>query len=338
MSLTPVRLDRGAFVVSIDTEMAWGAAHVRDGSGPRHPYEPERDLVARLLEVFERHGVPATWAIVAHLFLDHCERGADGRPHPELLRPAYPWLDEDWFAIDPCSTLEDEPFYYGRDMVEQIQACPVPQEIGCHGFSHVMIGDEGSSPEVFDSELAASARAAEGIGETPKSFVYPRNSLAYMDRLAAHGYTSYRGPRAVPTFAGRPSWQRSILGRIDKLHPLAGTAVLPSRHESGIWNVPQTYMMAPATQRPRVPVEVWVRRPIARLRQAARCRSVFHLWFHPYNITAAPERSIEALDRICARAARLRDAGRIDILSMEQLADQMARSADAEADVAVTPG
>ena len=146
----------------------------------------------------------------------------------------------------------------------------------------------------------------------------------------------------VPTFAGRPSWQRSILGRLDKLHPLAGTAVLPSRHESGIWNVPQTYMMAPATQRPRVPVEAWVRRPIARLRQAARCRSVFHLWFHPYNITAAPDRSIEALDRICARAARLRDAGRIDIVSMEQLADQMARSAEADAEaeagVAVTPG
>jgi hypothetical protein len=93
-------------------------------------------------------------------------------------------------------------------------------------------------------------------------------------------------------------------------------------------------MMAPPSQRPRTPVALWVRRPIARLRQAARHRSVFHLWFHPYNVTDAPERSIEALDRICASAARLRDAGRIDIVSMAQLADQLT-AGDAQAAITV---
>jgi peptidoglycan/xylan/chitin deacetylase (PgdA/CDA1 family) len=326
VSLTPVSLERGAFVVSIDTEMAWGAAHHRGGSASDggHAFDGERRAIERMLDVFARHGVPATWAIVGHLLLDRCERGPDGRAHPDLLRPAYPWLDEDWFAIDPCSTIDEAPFHYGRDIVERIRACPVPQEIGCHGFSHVMIGDEGASPELFDSELAASAGAAEALGEALQSFVYPRNSLGYTDRLAAHGYTSYRGVRAGRPFAGRPPWQQAALRAVDKVRPLAGTAVLPSWDSGGLWNVPQTYVLAPATQRPRTPVALWVRRPIARLRQAARYRSVFHVWFHPYNVTDGPERAIDALDRICAVAASLRDAGRLDVVSIGQLAAQLA--------------
>ncbi|NDU79241.1 hypothetical protein GWI34_42670, partial [Actinomadura sp. DSM 109109] len=52
----------------------------------------------------------------------------------------------------------------------------------------------------------------------------------------------------------------------------------------------------------------------------AKDRSLFHLWFHPYNVTADPRRALAALDRICAEAARLRDAGRVDTLTMGELA------------------
>jgi peptidoglycan/xylan/chitin deacetylase (PgdA/CDA1 family) len=335
---TTVRLDRGAFVVSIDTEMAWGLAHVRDGSrGPaaasrRGDFADERRLVAQALDVFGRHGIPGTFAVVGHLFLDRCSREAGGRAHPGLARPAYPWLgDDDWYAIDPATTLAEAPSFYGRDLVEQIAACPVRQELACHGFSHAMIGDEGCPAEVLDSELEASAEAAGGLGVTLRSFVYPRNSIGHLAGLAAHGYVAYRGSRVGPPFRGRPSWQRSALRAVDRVRPLAGSAVQPARHAAGVWNVPQTYLFAPATQRSWLPVGIWVRRPIARLRQAARHRSLFHLWFHPYNLTAAPERAIAALDRICARAARLRDAGRLDVVTMGGLADRLTAAGAASA-------
>jgi hypothetical protein len=72
-----------------------------------------------------------------------------------------------------------------------------------------------------------------------------------------------------------------------------------------------------------VPVGLWARRPVARLRQAARHRSLFHLWFHPYNVTADPDRALAALDRICAAAARLRDADELDVLTMGALAARL---------------
>ena len=342
--MTEVPMERGAFVVSIDTEMAWGMAHRPDQVDEavrRGDYDDERRLVDRALDVFARHGIAATWAVVGHLFLGRCEAGPDGRPHPDLARPAYGWLGErDWFAIDPCSALDDAPAFYGRDIVESIRACPVEQELACHGFSHVMIGDEGCEAAVFDSELAASAAAAGKLDVALRSFVFPRNSIGHVDRLPAHGYVAFRGGRARPAFAGSPPWARRALRVADQVRPLAGSAARPVRDPSGAWNVPQTYLFAPATQRPRVPVAAWVRRPIARLRQAARHRSLFHMWFHPYNLTAAPERAIDALDRICAAASRLRQAGRLDVVTMGQLADRLAGSeaAEAPAQPSPTPG
>jgi peptidoglycan/xylan/chitin deacetylase (PgdA/CDA1 family) len=317
-------LARGALVISIDTEMAWGEAHRRDGSAGQHDFSAERDVIGRTLDLFARYDIAATWALVGHLFLDGCTRDAAGRAHPEVERPSYPWLDGgDWFDIDPCSDVGAAPFHYGRDIVERIQACATPQEIGSHSFSHMMMGDEGCGPDVFASELAAARKVASAEGLELASFVFPRNSIGHLPTLAEAGFTNYRGARPRRPFAGLPSWQRQVAGLVDRVRPLAGSSVLPARDASGVWNVPQTYLFAPATARRRLPPALWARRPIGRLKQAARERSLFHLWFHPYNLTAAPDRTLATLEVICAAAARLRDRGRLDIVPMGTLTAQL---------------
>jgi len=323
---TPAALDKGAFVISIDTEMVWGEAHKRDGEVAGHRFDRERDVVEQLLEVFARYELPATWAVVGHLFLDRCERGADGRPHPDLPRPDYDWLDGDWLDIDPCTDVDDAPFHYGRDILDAIVACPFPQEIGSHSFSHVIVDDPGCSSEVFAAELAAAQAVATPFGVELRSFVYPRNAIAHLGTLAGAGFTSYRGGRPGRAFAGMPGWQRRAAQLVDRVVPLAGSAVHPARDGSGVWNVPQTYLFAPVTARRHLPPALWARRPIGRLRQAARQRSLFHLWFHPYNITADPERSIAALDHIAKAAARLRDEGRLDTLTMTEVAERLEKA------------
>jgi peptidoglycan/xylan/chitin deacetylase (PgdA/CDA1 family) len=317
----PVALESGAMVVSIDTELAWGEMHRRDGTQGRHRFDAEREVIDRLLTLFARYDVSATWAVVGHLFLDACHDDGHG-PHPELVTPDYAWLDDEWLAVDPGTNLADDPFWYGRDIVDAILACPVRQEVGSHSFTHVIVDDPACGPDVFDSELAAAGAVAAERQVDLRSFVYPRNQIAQIARLGEHGYRCYRGGRPAPPFAGRPAWQRRALGLADKVRPLAGSAVLPAPAEGGVWNVPQTYLFAPSADG-RLPVGLWARRPVARLRQAARHRSLFHLWFHPYNVTAAPERALAALDRICAAAARLRDAGELDVVTMGDLAARL---------------
>jgi len=315
---TSPSLERGAFVVSIDTELAWGEAHKRAGSvaggdgaaGAQpagHHFEREREVIDRILEVFTRHEIPGTWAVVGHLFLDRCDE------HPDLKPPSYSWLSGDWLDVDPRSSAAEAPYHYGPDIVARLTACPVAQEVGSHSFSHVIVDDPGCGADVFASELAMARAVAEPAGVELRSFVYPRNAIAHLPTLADAGFTSYRGRPSRPRLGG-------AAGLLDRVRPVAGSAVRPVRDDSGLWNIPQTYLFAPATARRRLPPALWARRPIGRLRQAARERSLFHLWFHPYNVTAAPDRSIAALDRICAAAAKLRDAGRLDTLTMSDLA------------------
>jgi peptidoglycan/xylan/chitin deacetylase (PgdA/CDA1 family) len=315
-------LARGTCVVSIDTELAWGAAHRRDGSAPAHRYELEREVIGRLLDLFARYEISATWAVVGHLFLDRCARDHEGgRPHPELRRPTYDWLDGDWLDIDPCADAETAPYFYAPDVVDRIAACPVPQEIGSHSFTHAIADDSGCSPEVFASELAACHKAAATRGIELRSFVYPRNAIAHRDTLHEAGFTSYRGGRPSAPFAGRPSWQRRALRAIDTVRPLAGSTVQPEVDASGLVNVAQTYYFAPTTRSRQLPPAVWARFPVARLRQAARQRSLFHLWFHPYDVTAAPDRALDILERICRAIDRERSRGRLDVRTMSQVAD-----------------
>lgn len=312
-----VALDRGTFVVSIDTELAWGRAHRRSEGGARHRGVAEREAVEGVLAVLARHGITATWAVVGHLFLDACHD--DGRgPHPELVAPAYDWLAGSWLDVDPCTSLAEDPDWYGRDIVDAILACPVRQEVGSHTFSHVIVDDPGCSPAVLDSELAAATAVAAARDLELRSFVYPRNQVAQVARLAGHGFRCYRGGRSSPPFADRPRWQRRLLAAADGLRPLPGSAALPALDAGGVWNVPQTYLFDPAAS--RRPAALWARRPVARLHQAARQRSLFHLWFHPHNVAAAPGRALGALERVCAEAARLRGAGRLEVLTMGDLA------------------
>ena len=316
MSVAPATsLERGVAVVSIDTELAWGESHHCDGAGPRRDYGTERAVIDQILAVFDRYDISATWAIVGHLFLDQCA-AVEGRAHPEIVRPESPSSAGDWFDIDPCSTLAADPAYYGRDIVAAIRRSRVPQEIGCHSFSHLIA--DGCGEAAFESDLAACQAVAAGDGLDVRSFVYPRNAIGHIDVLHRHGFISYRGSATAPVAtAGR------LVRYADRLRPLARSAVVPARHPSGVWNVPQTYLFAPATRARHVPVGLWARRPIARMRLAARERSLFHLWFHPYNVTAAPDRALRGLEAICRAAARLRDAGRLDILTMGALAARL---------------
>ena len=319
---TTTTLDRGAFVVSIDTELAWGEAHKRDGSVAGHHFEREREVVEGILDVFARYDISATWAVVGHLFLDRCEG------HPDLPGPAYDWLDGDWLDIDPCADVDAAPWYYGRDIVERLTACPVHQEVGSHSFSHVIVDDPGCSADVFAAELTAAQQVAEPLGVELRSFVYPRNAIAHLDTLRAAGFTSYRGGRPAKPFAGLSGWQRKAALLVDRVSPRPGSAVRPEHHDSGVWNIPQTYLFAPVTAGHHLPPALWARRPIGRLRQAARHRSLFHLWFHPYNVTADPGRALDVLERICRAAARLRDHGRLDVVTMTELTERLTAAED----------
>ena len=316
-------LGSARFVVSIDLEMSWGAVH----HGSPHddsPYREEREIVDDVLAAMALHGISATWAVVGHLFLDRCET-ANGRLHPEIVRPDYPWMDGDWYDLDPVSSSERHPTWYGPDLVDAIRACPVPQEVGSHSFGHIIAGDPGCSAAAFRSDVEAARR----VGGNLRSFVYPRNSIGHLDVLSEQGFTAYRGamPERFPHATG---WKRRILTKVDRVFPLSSVSVQPAVR-GALVDVPQTYLLDPgSTTARRLGTVVWARLARRRLRHAVRTGSLCHLWFHTHNFAGHRRRARRAMDLVFGEARRLIDAGRLSNPTMGEVAEELLRAETGE--------
>lgn len=307
----------GQFVISIDLEMSWGAVH----HGSPHddsPYRLEREVVEDVLDLMAEFGITATWATVGHLFLSQCHRDRN-IPHPQIVRPDYPWLDGDWYDLDPGSSLEAAPTWYGSDLVEMIRTCPVPQELGSHSFAHVIAGDPGCSREAFAADIDAAVNVAADAGVILRSFVYPRNSIGHLDVLEEAGFLTYRG--ATPPTVRRGGWLGSIESAVQMIRP---TTTFRPELQGGLVNIPHTYLFDPGSKNAqRLGTAGWSRLVQRRLRHAIRTESLFHMWFHSHNLATDMGRAHTAMADLFRLARAEIDQGNLVNLTMGDMAQQM---------------
>ena len=319
-----LRPDRGVFTLSLDFELMWGTLDVAGPERFRKACELERALVIdRLLNLFTEFDISATWCVVGHLFLDHCAP-RDGINHPDNARPSHAWADGDWFKHDPCGSEQTAPLFFGRSLIEKIRACPTPQEIGSHSFSHVIFGDEGCSRQVAESELEMCVALARAMEIDLRSFAFPRNQVGHLDVLRRHGISCYRGPE--------PNWYSSsklphAVKRLAHLWDVITAArppvVMPETDEEGLLNIPGSMIYFPAhAWRRAIPISLRVKRAVKGLEAAARQKRVFHLWFHPINMADRMDAMFAGLRSILKRACELRERGEIAVLPMGAFASE----------------
>jgi len=311
---------RPTFVLSLDTELFWGSFDIVSPERFAMRYPDVRPTIAELLRTLEEYEISATWALVGHLFLASCERGADGRAHPDLPRPRYAWYQRDWLAHDPCSDREHAPLWYGDDLVDLLTTATVAQEIGSHSFSHLVFGDPGCPDAVASADLAACVQLASERGLLLRSFVFPRNVEGHHELLGQHGFQAYRGRD--------PTWFRSLSGLPERAARLADYGAglhppvsVPQETMPGLWNIPGSMVLIERRGiRRALPMAARVAKGKAGLARAVREGKVFHLWFHPFNLAHRRAEMLAGLRAILQEATRLRDEGALDIRTMGELA------------------
>jgi hypothetical protein len=311
-------LKRGVFTLSLDTELAWGSAHGSRLKEREPLFRQTRECIARLLKLLEKYQIHATWAVVGHLFLERCQP-VNGIKHPDIIRPKYGWFPDDWFLPDPCSSVKDAPIWYGSDIIRQIINCPVSQEVGCHTFSHVRVGEPGCSRECFASELRACRAEADKLDLSLQSFVFPRNSIGHLDVLAENGFAAYRG-NTVRWYERLPGITSKISHLLDGILPVPPPVVMPQR-DGNLWNLPASYFYPPADGWWGIlPAALRAGKAKQGLRKAVKQQRIFHLWFHPFNLASNPDKLLEGLEAVFAEVCSYRDAGSLDNLTMGELA------------------
>jgi len=221
------------FIISLDTELIWGIVHTGEDAA-LFLKDPKgcRGAIDSLLNIFEKHNIPATWAVVGHLFLDHCEKEG-GIPHKDMPR-----FKKDWYLCDPCTGIQRDPLYYGKDIIEKILSNPVEHEIGYHSFSHVIFSE--CSREVAEAEIKEGIKLAEVFGITLKSFVFPQDKIGHLDVLKENGFRIYRGR----IFKRGSMNQRVPIRKFNGAIDLIIAKPVELRLMDGIWEVPSSMLFS----------------------------------------------------------------------------------------------
>ncbi len=308
-------LRNGVFTISIDTELAWGTfdhgGHIRY----KEAYSKYRVIVRRLLDLFNDYTISATWAVVGHLFLEKCRR-ENGIAHAHIIRPTYSWYKKDWFACDPGSDMSVDNFWYGRDIVEMIRQNRLPQEIASHSFSHIIFSDPGCSLEAAESDISECVKLAREAGIHMDSFIFPRNSIGYVDILEKYGFKVYRSVDSNE----KKHFLTRARGLLEDI--LAVTPALASPRKDGkLTVIPASMLFRYSYGLSRlIPQGARAARAKKGLNKAAKSNKIFHLWLHPMNFGWNTRKMFDEFESILEHAARLRDKNRVTVAPLKEIA------------------
>jgi hypothetical protein len=308
---------RGVIVISIDTEQIWGHFDLTDETGYCRRFPDCVAVHDRLLNCLCAANISATWTVVGALTLSGTSGGQD---------PRFAGLPQAWVATVPAGDETSAPLWYRRSFVKRLKDARVAQDVGLHGgLTHLIWGDPRTSEEVAWREFDAGQRALEEIGIQPRSFVFPRDLVDYLDILATHGIRCYRGRAPILSeklglnFAGRVARLTEEVGR------LTPPPVWPEEVLHGLWNIPASmglYSLGRAASR-LAPVRWRLDRVRLGIAAAVRRHGIFHLCFHPQNL-AESAWAFSAFETIVQEIAKWRDAEGVEILTMNQVVDRIA--------------
>ncbi len=316
-----------AVVLSLDAELAWGYHDFPEM--PDH-IEHARTSWSRLLALFDEFNVPATWAVVGHLFLDSCDGTHAGHVTPT----------DDWFDFDPGGVAERHPLWFDDGLVTDITDARANHEIGCHTFSHVEYGDDRTTREVAVAETRTSLEIADDCGYELESFVFPRNNVGHRDVLAAYGFTCYRGVRPELWY---DDTRFQSLGKLIDLtvSRTSPPLVTPEKDEYGLVNIPASMFLFGYEGRARTITERLWDDPLVRSAQRGIDRAadadegIFHLWMHPNNFTE--ERDFDRLRAILEHLDKRRSEARVQVRTMNEVASRFQDTDPAETRTPIGP-
>jgi peptidoglycan/xylan/chitin deacetylase (PgdA/CDA1 family) len=313
-----------ALVISLDFELFWGVTDSRTIENYGANIEGVWQAIPAMLKLFRQYDIHATWATVGMLMCKDFKQWSDLRPS---VMPTY--------ARESCSTYSvltlarDFPkLFFAPTLVEQILATD-GQELASHTYSHFYCGEADVTVEQFAADLNCVKRIFAEYGVKPTSLVFPRNQVRseYLKALMEAGFTVYRGNQAHRLYQEGhlvlvPYGTMWRLVRVaDAYLPLTGNHVssLPSGIPSGqLLNIPASKFLRPVS---KYPLLNWMHanRVKSGMLEAAKAKSVFHLWWHPHNFGRHTGANLTNLEELLKYYQTLNQKYGMRSLSMREL-------------------
>ncbi len=284
------------FILSLDCEGKWGVADRLTPAFDRALSEANlRAAYAAIARLLAELDIAATYSFVGCFVLPAYELR---RLPLRAIAAELPYLAT---AVEGIAARAE-----GWTGDWALDAIAPPHEIGLHGVTHVP----------WTSMTAAQAlREMALVPLHPgMTFTFPRNQVAHPQILEEFDILGYRA-------APRPrSRLRSLASEFDlgvppdADAPMRTPQIIPAGH----------FVNWPSGPRRLVPLDLTRVRARLMLERAADTSRVVHYWSHPENIATAPQ-TLAVLRAILREVARLRDRGRLVVVTQSEYCLERAR-------------
>jgi hypothetical protein len=312
-----------SLVISLDFELFWGVAVSNSIANYRSNIEGTWEAIPKILSIFQRYGIKATWATVGMLM---CRDHAQWRETRPSILPGYIRQKCSTYNLDTVAR-EHPKLFFARPLVEQILSTP-GQELASHTYSHFYCGEAGATPEQLAADLVCARHVASDMGVDYRSLVLPRNQVLqeFVAVLVNSGIQVYRGNQDHWLYRNGHFTPGGLAGRavklVDSYIPITGAHCTQPIYSNGLTNLPASHFLRPYSRRLDVLEPLRLTRLKQAMTKAARSGMVCHLWWHPHNFGVNVERNIATLESLLQHYLELRNQYGMQSASMGDFASE----------------
>ncbi len=319
----------GKFIISLDFELYWG---VRDKLSVQQYGENIKgvhQVIPKLLDIFSKYEVNATFATVGLLFFETKQEMLEGLP---ARKPNY--LNSNLSPYDHINNIgnsyKEDVYHFAPQLIRLLQQHP-KHEIATHTFSHYYCLEKGQTVADFKADLEAAKNAAAKFGIELTSFVFPRNQFNddYLAACTKAGITAIRGNETSWLYAARNDEAESLLRRFGRLADAyvntSGHHCFDARSISPTLpiNIPASRFLRPYSSKLKMFDGLRLKRITSAMSYAAKSGLVYHLWWHPHNFGVNQDENFAFLEKILQQYQQLHQHSEFQSCTMRSLANEI---------------
>lgn len=308
---------RPIFCISLDFEKFWGVHDLPNAENRMHEFSHVDEVVDRILDLFEKYEIRATWATVGllnHDSVNDLKKELEKIDYPYDKQLLNPKCKKDLVVSENAKSL------LGKDQIRKINNTK-GQEIGSHTFSHFYCLEKGIGADHFEYDLKTFL---ENIDQSITSIVFPRNQVnqSCLKVCLENGIRVYRGAQESWFWRTSPYKDESNFKKIYRtleaylpIHPNSITPIQSLESASGLLNIPGNRFLRPISNN-AVRERLKLRRVKHGMKKAAKSNAVYHLWWHPHNFAHNLNASIEQLEGLLIYFSELQSEFGMQSLNM----------------------
>lgn len=308
--------DRGVFLITLDTELAWGHFDCFEPAMFSEDGQRERQAIVRLLDLFAEYQISATWAVVGHLFYATCEKCQ--------ICPVRDWQGK--FESYKHIYEKKSPLWYAADIMQVLVDRAAGHEIAFHGYTHQIFNEKTMSASTACLEINEWMRVSQLMNvPRPRAVVFPRNTIGHIATFRENGFLSYRGDELLPEDYYKLPLLGKLLNKLDLIFQFRVPQVyIPENIPGELLNLPASrglFRVQPDAQRllDRLGMgNLPLNKLLMGVEKSAREKKVFHLYAHPYEFRTQKE--FDRLGSVLELVARKIESGDMVSATMTTLA------------------